>query len=86
MPGKMWISPTSDANRYSATKPSQKTGAEMNASDVTIVVRSRTDLRMIAEMIPIGIPIKSQKTTAPATKRAVAGSRSKMIVFTGACE
>jgi len=41
---------------------------------------------LIAEMIPTGIPIKSQKTTAPATNRAVAGRRSKMIVFTGACE
>ena len=54
----------------------------MNARVVTIVVRSSSERRLIAEMIPTGMPIRSQKTTAPATSRAVAGRRSKMIAFT----
>ena len=45
-------------------------------------MRSRNDRRLTAEMIPIGMPITSQKTTAPATSSAVAGRRSKMIART----
>ena len=75
--------PTSWANRYSATSPSQKTGAEMNARLVTIVVRSSSDLRLTAQMIPTGIPIASQITTAPVTRKTVAGRRSRMISCTG---
>ena len=70
-------------NRYRDTSPSQKTGAEMNARLVTMVMRSSSDLRLTALMIPTGSPINSHNTTEPATSSAVAGRRSKMVALTG---
>ena len=55
----------------------------MNASVVIIVVRSSSERLRIAEMIPTGIAIASQRTTAPVTRKIVAGRRSKMIARTG---
>ncbi len=49
------------ANRYSATSPSQKTGAEISTRVVIIVVRSSSERLRIAEMIPVGIPITSHR-------------------------
>ena len=50
----------------------------MNASVVIIVVRSSSERLLTAEMIPTGIAIASQMTTAPMTSSTVAG-RSEMI-------
>ena len=55
----------------------------MNARLVTIVVRSSTDRRLIAEMIPTGMPIASQSIAAPVTSQIVAGRRSKIRFLTG---
>ena len=35
--------------------------------------------RLIAEMIPIGMPISSHTTAPPMASEAVAGRRSKMV-------
>ena len=56
----------------------------MNARLVTIVERSSSDRRLMAEMIPTGIPIRSQMTAAPVTSQIVAGRRSKISVRTSA--
>ena len=40
--------------------------------------------RLIAEMIPTGIPISSQMTTAPTVSEIVAGSRSMIRLLTEA--
>jgi hypothetical protein len=56
----------------------------MNARVVTMVDRSSSERRLIAEMIPTGIPIMSQMIAAPVTSQIVAGRRSKMIVRTSA--
>ena len=55
----------------------------MNARLVIIVVRSSTDRRLTAEMIPTGIAISIHRITAPVTRKIVAGSRSRMISLTG---
>ena len=55
----------------------------MNASDVIIVVRSSSERRLTAEITPTGIAIAIQSTTAPVTRKIVAGSRSKMMSRTG---
>ena len=77
-PGKSFQTPMSSANRYRLTSPSQKTGAEISASDPVIVVRSIIDRRLIAEMIPIVSPTLSQMITAPVTSQIVAGRREKI--------
>ncbi len=41
----------------------------MKARVVIIVARSSSDLRLTAEMIPTGIAIASQITTAPVTRK-----------------
>jgi hypothetical protein len=55
----------------------------MKASVVTIVVRSSTERRLIAEIRPTGIAKAIHITTAPLTRKIVAGSRLKMIERTG---
>ena len=66
-------------NRY----PSQNTGAETPINAKTIVVRSRAVPRRTAEMMPIGIPIRTQITAAPTARVIVTGSREKISSFTG---
>ncbi len=56
----------------------------MNARLVTIVVRSSTERRLTAEMIPTGMPIASQRIAAPVTSQIVAGRRSRIRVRTSA--
>ena len=51
-----------------------------------IIERSSTERRRIAETIPVGIPIRSQITTAPSVRKIVAGSRSKISSRTGDVE
>jgi hypothetical protein len=58
----------------------------MNARLVTMVERSRRERRLIAEMIPTGMPIKSQRIAAPVTSQIVAGSRSKISVRTSSLD
>ncbi len=74
----------SDANANRTRSPSQYTGAETNTSEIPIVVRSRMLRRLIAEMIPTGMPIASQMTTAPTVSDRVAGSRSAIRLLTEA--
>ena len=69
-------------NRYSDTRPSQYTGAEMATSAVPIAARSRSVPRLIAEMIPIGMPISSHTIAPPMASAAVAGRRSKICWLT----
>ena len=38
--------------------------------------------RLTAEMMPVGMPISSQRTVAPATRSPVVGSRWKISVVT----
>ena len=58
----------------------------MKARLVTIVVRSSSERRLTAEMIPTGIPIASHRIAAPVTSQMVAGRRSRMMVRTSAFE
>ena len=56
----------------------------MKARLVTIVVRSSSERRLIAEMIPTGMPMTSQMNAAPVTSHIVAGSRSMISDRTSA--
>ena len=49
----------------------------------TIDVRSQTLPRLTAEMIPIGIPIRTHVTAAPTASAIVTGSRLKISSLTG---
>jgi hypothetical protein len=51
----------------------------MASSAPPIASRSSSVPRLIAEMIPIGMPISSQVTAPPTASEAVAGRRSKMV-------
>ena len=44
-----------------------------------MAMRSRSVPRLMAEMIPIGIPISSHTTAPPIASEAVAGRRSKIV-------
>ncbi len=50
---------------------------------VIIVVRSSSERRRTAEMIPTGIAIAIQRMTAPTTRKVVAGRSEKITSFTG---
>src|SRR5207342_1799486 len=66
-------------NRYA----SQNTGADTPMSANTMDVRSQTLPRLTAEMIPIGIPIRTQVIAAPTARVIVTGRRLKISSFTG---
>ena len=51
-----------------------------------IDVRSSTVPRLIAEMMPTGMPIAIQMIAAPTVSDSVAGSRSRIRPSTGALE
>ena len=44
-----------------------------------MATRSSSVPRLIAEMIPIGMPISSHTTAPPTASETVAGSRSKIV-------
>ena len=79
----MWILPMSFENRNSATRPSQKIGAEIATSDTIIVNRSSRPRRRTAEIAPTVMPMLTQITAAPTVREIVAGRRSKISVLTG---
>jgi hypothetical protein len=80
--------PGSHPSLYQKTKrksrPSQNTGAETPMSAKIMPARSNHDRRLIAEMMPIGIPIASQTTAAPNARTRVTGTRSLITSQTGA--
>ena len=72
----------SDANRNRTIRPSQYTGIETKNSAVPIALRSSHVRRLIAEMIPTGIPISNHRITAPTVSESVAGNRSFIRLIT----
>ena len=74
------------ANRNRTTRPSQKSGIETPISATPIEPRSSSEPRLIAEMIPTGIPSSSHSTAAPTVSDSVAGSRFLIRPSTGAWE
>src|ERR671919_479990 len=68
---------------YSITYPSQNTGADTPKSANSIPARSRTDLGLVADMTPMGRPIRTHTTEAPAARTMVTGRESNTRSFTG---
>src|SRR5579859_6861548 len=83
-PGKRPILPYEVENKNRTTRPNQKTGIDTNTSAIPIAVRSSSEPRLIAEMIPIGMPASSQTIAAPIVSDSVAGSRSLIRLRTDA--
>jgi hypothetical protein len=61
------------------TRPTQYTGAEIASSAPPMARRSMIVPRLIAEMMPIGMPTSSHTTAPPTASEIVAGKRSKMV-------
>ena len=72
LPGNHW---SLYQKTYNDSSPSQKTGAETPMSAKTMPARSKIDRGLIAETIPMGMPIASQSTAAPSARVAVTGTR-----------
>ena len=73
-------------NRNRTTSPNQNTGIDTNTSAMPIALRSSRVPRLIAEMIPIGIPASSHTIAAPTVSDRVAGSRLVIRLRTEASE
>ena len=58
-------------------------GSDKNVSAKIVPARSRTVRGCTADMIPIGIPMISQRMTAPRTRDAVTGSAREISLLTG---
>ena len=59
--------------KYRSSCPSQKTGIETPISANNMPARSQNDPRLMPEMMPIGMPMKSHRIAAPTANVTVTG-------------
>jgi hypothetical protein len=80
VPGEI---PSLYQNSHSAIRPSQNTGADTKNRANSIDARSIREPRLIAETMPMGMPMHSQTRAAPTASEMVTQIRSKSRSFTG---
>ena len=67
--------PSLNQKKYRSSCPNQKTGIETPISANNMPARSQNDPRLIPEMMPMGMPMKSHRIAAPTASVTVTGNR-----------
>ena len=75
--------PSLNQKTYRNTRPSQNTGADTPMSAKIMAPRSSHVRRLMAEMMPIGMPIESHTMAAPNASVSVTGNRLLISSHTG---
>src|SRR5581483_11689478 len=75
--------PSLNQKMYRARSASQKTGADTPKRAKIMPARSTALRGLIADTIPIGIPMRSRMIAAPTARGIVTGSREEMSSRTG---
>ena len=75
LPGSM---PSLNQNTYRNRYASQNTGAETPNRAKSIPARSANEPRLMAETIPMGMPISNHRIAEPIVRASVTGSRDQI--------